>query len=52
MDNDIRYYRYMGYRDGSGKPKGYVIKCYTEEEYEYYANICGHVLAEWPADGI
>jgi hypothetical protein len=29
------YYFYLGYNDGSGKPHGYVIKCYTNEQYLY-----------------
>jgi hypothetical protein len=41
-----KYYRYLGYKDGSGKPQGYVIKYYSQEEYEYYTNKCSHVLIE------
>ena len=41
-----KYYRYLGYKDGSGKPQGYVIKYYSRVEYEWYATRCGHVLIE------
>lgn len=41
-----KYYRYCGYEDGSGRPGGYVIKCYTQEEHEYYTKRCKHVLIE------
>lgn len=30
------YYRYIGFFDGSGCPNGYVIKCYTDEQYERF----------------
>lgn len=38
------YYFYMGYNDGSGKPQGYIVKCYTDEQYLYYTKQCGLVL--------
>ena len=41
-----KYYRYCGYADGRGKPSGYVIKFYTQEEYEHYTKRCKHVLIE------
>ena len=34
---DIKYYRYMGFIDSSGRPHGYIIKCYTKAKYEYYS---------------
>ena len=40
---NTHYYRYLGYRDGSGKPDGIVIRCYTEEYANYIINI-GYVL--------
>jgi len=30
-----KYYRYMDYYDGSGMPKGYVFKYYTEDEAKH-----------------
>ena len=41
-----KYYRYCGYADGRWKPSGYVIKFYTQEEYEHYTKRCKHVLIE------
>jgi len=41
-----KYYRYCGYTDGSGKPSGYMIKYYTQAEYEYWTKRCKHVLIE------
>lgn len=38
------YYMYGGYDDGYGRPHGYVIKCYSDEEYEHYTKDCRHVL--------
>lgn len=38
------YYFYMGYNDGSGRPQGYIVKCYTDEQYLYYTKKCGLVL--------
>lgn len=34
--NKTHYYRYIGFSDGSGRPSGYVIKCYTDEQYERF----------------
>lgn len=34
---DKKYYRLIGYIDGSGRIRGYIIKCYTKEEYERYS---------------
>ena len=42
---DKKYYRFMGWYDGSGKPEGYIIKCYTQKEYEHFTK-CGYVLIE------
>ena len=36
---DRHYYRFMGYRDGSGCPCGYVIGYYSDDQYEYYKSI-------------
>lgn len=36
---DRHYYRFMGHRDGSGCPYGYVIGYYSDEQYEYYKSI-------------
>lgn len=41
-----KYYRFLGWYDGSGKPNGYIFKCYTKEEYEHYTKRCGQVLIE------
>jgi hypothetical protein len=38
-----KYYFYLGYSDGSGKPHGYIVKCYTNEQYLRYTK-CGLVL--------
>lgn len=45
---DRKYYRFMGYSDGSGRPYGYIIKYYTQEEYDYYTKRCGHILIKLP----
>lgn len=34
-----KYYRYLGWCDGSGCPYGIVIKCYTDKQHEQFKNI-------------
>ena len=30
------YYRYAGFRDGSGAPAGWIISCLTDKEVDSY----------------
>ena len=34
-----KYYRFLGNADGSGRPYGVVIKCYTDEEYDCFKQL-------------
>lgn len=33
------YYFFKGYSDGSGCPKGIIIKCYSREQAEYWKRL-------------
>lgn len=36
------YYQFLGYK--GWKTKGYIIKCYSDEEYKYYTDKCGMIF--------
>ena len=41
MNKEVRnYYRFKGYYDGSGCPKGIVIRCLTDEEVKNWRCSC------------
>ena len=46
-----KYYRYLGWCDGSGCPSGIVIKCYTDKQYERFKNDYRLIEMKGEADG-
>lgn len=45
------YYIFRGYFDGSGCPKGIIIKCYSREQAEYRKRL-GLILEKITGEGV